>query len=112
MLAIVKPLLASLALLVPAVAHAEELATLSFDIDDDYPTCLDRAQTALEKEGATTIRQAGDIVYGDVGQWVAGIHCEQREAVAVAVATGPDEGTASEWAKRTRDWYNWVVENP
>ncbi len=97
-------LLAALALLAPSAAHAEELATATFNIADDYGTCLNRAQAALQSGGVTTVRQAGDVVYGDHGQGVVGIHCEQGQAVAVA--TAPDEETASAWAGRARDWYN------
>ncbi len=96
-------LVVALALLAPSRVHADELATSTFSIAEDYGTCLNRAQAALESLGATTIRQAGDVVYGDGGQGLVGIDCQQGQAVAIA-ASG-DEETASAWAARVRDAY-------
>jgi cytochrome c5 len=107
---IIGPLLAALALLVPGRGHADEIATATFNIGDAYGACLDRAQAALQNEGATTIRQAGDVVYGDYGQGLLGIVCEQGQAVAIA--TAPDEETASAWAARVRDAYTGAAGYP
>ena len=77
---------------------APSMSTSWRSITYDQPTCIARAQGAMQAAGLTqNYETVGESVYGEVPSYTGAIRCVSTKGIAYFVVAGPDVKMASKY---------------